>query len=437
MTQTTFNTSGGGDGRVIATDAVSWATAQAKATGDVVDDTDTTNIAALSSDNFAANKAVGRGFFNFDTSSIPDTDIITSAYLQLDGSGDTELDDSGYELVVVGNTTASNTGLVAADFDQVGSTPYCNNLDVTNWDDGNGNANIFPAFNSTGLAAVSTTSFTKLATRMNADITATAPAATENNQVNCRAAESAGSEPVLVVTHQAAGTYTSADFNGHYLRIPRNNVVDIDYTGAGSFSVQFWMNVVATGTTQNIIGIADNDADVGGWQVALLSSGAMEVRFDQSSGTTSLTAPTFITGGDVGNWVHFTAVFDVAGANIDVYKNGVDTGNTMVLSAATSVGATTNDFAIGASATVPGANGYVGKLDELRAFGKALSPAEITANYQAGLVGNETDLDMLLKFDNNFIDSTSNGNNPINNTNVLLAADTPIVQQSVARTIFF
>lgn len=138
-----------------------------------------------------------RSIFLFDTSAIDDTENIDSATFTV-ARGTVTGVLSGTAVTVVGSTPASNTGLAASDYGQVGSTPYATAAAL-----GSG-ANVF-TLNSTGLAAVSKTGVTKLGLReKNYDIDGVAPtwSSTVRYAAALTFAEQTGStnDPKLIVS---------------------------------------------------------------------------------------------------------------------------------------------------------------------------------------------------------------------------------------------
>jgi len=76
----------------------------------------------------------------------------------------------------------------------------------------------------------------------------------------------------------------------------------------------------------------------------------------------------------VGSWTHVAAVWD--GATISLYRNGELTGSAPFTG---SISPSTNDLFIGVN-PVLGKQGYfVGRIDEVAIYDRALSPAEIRA----------------------------------------------------------
>lgn len=143
---------------------------------------------------------MGRGFLLFDTSSITDNDVIDSATFSIDGDGGTDgFNQSG---CLVDSTPASNTSIVAGDYDQLGTTLYADCLDLGSWS--TSSYNNF-SLNATGLAAITTTGVTKFGWRLSSDRENSAPTWTANTDADAspHSADVAGTsvDPKLVIVH--------------------------------------------------------------------------------------------------------------------------------------------------------------------------------------------------------------------------------------------
>lgn len=109
-----------------------------------------------------------RSIFLFDTSSIGPTNTVSAATFGIYGSARTNTYAETPSMAVVSSNPASNTALVSADYGTFGSTDYAPRVSFSGWSGGGGLSTW--AFNSTGIAAVSTTSLTKIGTRVNWDV---------------------------------------------------------------------------------------------------------------------------------------------------------------------------------------------------------------------------------------------------------------------------
>jgi hypothetical protein len=140
-----------------------------------------------------------RGFMLFDTSSIG-SNVVSDAVYSFTSSqkNDTASEDTWN---LVASTPASNTALVAADFDNVGSTSY-GTIETTGVTANSSTYNDI-TLNSTGEGAVSTSGITKFAFRWEADRADSEEQST--SQILQLSADTSGTskDPKLVVTHAA------------------------------------------------------------------------------------------------------------------------------------------------------------------------------------------------------------------------------------------
>lgn len=174
--------------------------------GTAGDDTSDTNASILCATTNAAGGTIfniGRSFTLFDTSSIPDTDTISSAVYSLYRNdliysfqnADTT------SVHCVATTPASNTAIVLEDYDQVGTTSFGSFLmgdtAVATYED--------ITLNASGLAAISKTGVTKLGVRNSLDFNNISPTGT--NRISFASADAAGgtsTAPKLVIEHAGA-----------------------------------------------------------------------------------------------------------------------------------------------------------------------------------------------------------------------------------------
>ncbi len=168
--------------------------------GDVADPTAATVNWAENHDNLDADPFyINRGFLLFDTSSIPDGDTIDSATIVIVGTS--KANDNSDSINIYLSTPATNTNLVLADVDQVGTVVQATAITNASWNTAGDNTF---TLNATGLTNISKTGVTKFGTRSTNDVANTEP--TGANRASGRTADTAGTgdDPVLSVTHSSA-----------------------------------------------------------------------------------------------------------------------------------------------------------------------------------------------------------------------------------------
>jgi len=122
----------------------------------------------------------------------------------------------------------------------------------------------------------------------------------------------------------------------------------------------------------------------------------------------------------VNNWYHVSVVYHASVGTIDFYVNGLHYGD-QITGVFNSIYNSNTGFSIGRQwAGSPSNYGdhFDGKMDELRIWNVARTPAEIFNNKDIELSGHEPGLMGYWKFNGNALDSSPNGNDLINNNGV-------------------
>lgn len=110
-------------------------------------------------------------------------------------------------------------------------------------------------------------------------------------------------------------------------------------------------------------------------------------------------------------WTHVVLWYDTT--NLKIYTAPVAGTHTQLATAACSgngiSGVTDNEFNVGADSPVDGTiNTFDGLIDEVRVWATGVSTANLDANFQTELVGNETNLKAYYRMENNVNDTTAN-----------------------------
>jgi len=182
-----------------------WNAAHDATTGDVGVD-DNTSLVARATGGGGSVRSIVRAAILFDTSALPDTDVISSANIQCYAISkiDTENDANSY-LTIVTSNLASNTAVGTADYDAIGDaidnpTKQSDDVDLTDITTSSYNT---WTLNATGRGNISKTGISKFGMREGHDIVDD-PIGGEN-QIVMASADTADttSDPKLVVTHAA------------------------------------------------------------------------------------------------------------------------------------------------------------------------------------------------------------------------------------------
>lgn len=127
---------------------------------------------------------------------------------------------------------------------------------------------------------------------------------------------------------------------------------------------------------------------------------------------------------DISVWRHIAISCTVATPTVAFYKDTVSKSGTADFSNATSIFNGTADFMIGAKIQLGSpALFFDGKLDDVRVWNTARTGTQISTNYSQELAGSESNLVGYWKFNNNYNDSTSNGNNLTASGSPVFSAD--------------
>jgi len=168
---------------------------------------------------------LSRGIYLFDTSSLPDDVDITNATFSVYGSLKYDNLNITPNVNVYASNPNSSTALVAADYANVSSTPFCDTpITYAGWD--TAGYNDF-ALNAAGLAAIDVAGVSEFSLRnANYDVAATPPAHTPSQQSSLQGyfADQAGTanDPKLVVTYSSLGatvTVNAVDSGEHTITV--------------------------------------------------------------------------------------------------------------------------------------------------------------------------------------------------------------------------
>lgn len=191
----------------------SWATLRNAATGSGIDgnlgDDVICRITAGTSSNTWSQFV--RAMYLFDTSSIPDGNTVSSATFSLNGTATWTENSFSDSVSLVSSAPASNTALVAADYDQFGTTKFASDIAMASWN--TSGYNDF-ALNATGIAAISKTGITKFGVRNTSDNDNAEPtwSSGAKSEISGNYAEATGTstDPKLVATHDTTTSTTTS-----------------------------------------------------------------------------------------------------------------------------------------------------------------------------------------------------------------------------------
>lgn len=203
-TITTAYSDSGGDGECYEGGNPNWSTIRDALSGN--EEGGSSTASAYSED--SGDVWIARFFLPFNTSSVPDDEDITEAYINLRGT-DKELDDDDAEayMAIVESTEADPTSLDDDDYPLVGETALSNTIDISDYDDSG--FNTF-TLNAGGIALISKTGYSKFALREGHDLEDVPIQGNAGiNLVTNRTANYSGtsSDPIITITSEEGATY--------------------------------------------------------------------------------------------------------------------------------------------------------------------------------------------------------------------------------------
>ncbi|MDI6102068.1 LamG domain-containing protein, partial [Actinoplanes sp. NEAU-A12] len=153
---------------------------------------------------------------------------------------------------------------------------------------------------------------------------------------------------------------------------------------AGSFSVAGWVRLGAL-PGGDVTFATQDGADAAGFELGVRRAGATPVPYwsfalkdssAQSSGTVAAIAPTALTSGDVGRWVHVAGSFDVVEKKVRLFVDGKKVAEVDRSAAPWSA---TGRFAVGRGFAGGMASGFWnGAIADVQVFDRALAPDDFT-----------------------------------------------------------
>jgi len=234
--------------------------------------------------------------------------------------------------------------------------------------------------------------------------------------------------------------------NSHSLDLERSSnqyaeITDASQTGldiTGDFTFEFWIKLeqlpTTAGAIMTLLSKWDNaDTPNKAYSLWLHSDDTLISRYeDGTPGETQTKSDSaFVVAGDVGNWVHIAVTADVSAATIVMYKNGSVISSTNADSRSTSITNGNAEFRIGSRNDAGAALDTLdGLIDEVRVWNDIRTPTEIADNKDKELIGTEANLQGYWKFNNDYTDETSNGNDLTASGSPVFSTDVPFVGET-------
>lgn len=189
--------------------------------------------------------------------------------------------------------------------------------------------------------------------------------------------------------------------------------------GASSFAVEAWFNVSSLATQQCILTNIVDDTSVRGpsYKIYVNTNGSITGQcWDNISGFLDITSSSGIVS--TGTWYHVMYTWDQGGGNTRyLFFGGIGGNDTQVASTTTSRSVSAIDkrgLRLGANegsngSTDPDGQYFGGLVDEVRLWSDYINLTTNNSRKLTQLVGNETSLVAYYQLNNDYIDTTGNG----------------------------
>lgn len=213
--------------------------------------------------------------------------------------------------------------------------------------------------------------------------------------------------------------------SGHRATIADASQTGLDLSTALTF--EMWLkptSLVPTGVNseQTILAKWVDSGNQRSYALQLYSSaGARYIRFLLSDNGTNISTDTFLAFDSlvIGTWSHLATTFN--GTQAEYFFNGVSVGTKS--GGYASLYNSSSVFEVGSINN--GSVYYDGLIDDIRIWNDIRTVSEISLNYRKSLVGNESNLVAYWRFENDYLDMTSNNND-------LTGVNTPVFSTDFA-----
>ena len=207
------------------------------------------------------------------------------------------------------------------------------------------------------------------------------------------------------------------------------SISDASQTGldiTGDITIEAWIKLESQPPTDGFRPIVSKTGSGNNRSYDLMyqdDSGTKQLRMNISSdgGSTNRDLLELNYTLQTGVWTHVAAVWDASQSEVEYYVNGLSVGT--VSGSQTSIYQSNGDFEIGSN-TVNSLY-FDGLIDEVRVWNDIRTAQEIQDNLGKELVGNEANLQGYWKLNNNYTDSTSNGNNLTASSSPVFTVEVP------------
>ena len=199
------------------------------------------------------------------------------------------------------------------------------------------------------------------------------------------------------------------------------SITDAAQTGldiTGDLSLECWVKLESISVTP--IGLISKMGSPGNYsfRVDMNKSNIYTLISDNGSSFGTVNMP---YAASTGVWFHIAYTYKASTGAVNLYINGSSEGSGT--NSKTSIFNGNGDFVVGASS-----NRYFdGLIDEVRVWNTERTATEIQDNYDKELIGTESNLQGYWRFNNDYTDETSNGNDLTAVNSPTFSTDVPFV----------
>ena len=219
-------------------------------------------------------------------------------------------------------------------------------------------------------------------------------------------------------------SYLTFDGTGDYVNCGTDN----SYFGNGDLTISCWMRCDATGS-QGYLVARDTGGDPNRSFYLLMQGDSQQLQMRVEDGSNNDAYNRTSTAIDDGAWHHCVGVYD-SGTSITVYIDGVSTSGASGNSGTFPTGINTQSGVVTAIGRDSDGDGqFTGDISQVAIYNKAFTSAEVTAQYNLGLVGDYSSdsglvgywkLDTASTDANAVVDLSANSNHGQNQDNPVL-----------------
>lgn len=196
------------------------------------------------------------------------------------------------------------------------------------------------------------------------------------------------------------------------------------------FTLELWVKLESLRTQ----GFIDRLSSNAGYFLEMNSSGDLIVIWGNGTNASQYRVANFFSSADLGVWVHVAVSVTIIGPTVAIYKNTVAQSVTADASFSNTLTAPAQAFYLGSNDV---AEFLDAKIDEVRIWNTARSASNISSFYNSEISNTTANLVGYWKLNNNYIDSTGNGNHLVPVATPAFVTDLPTLVTYITYQVFF